>query len=157
MEFVDSKIVFFIFLYILLPRNLYCQEAVVSSGGDISTTSGKLSFSVGQVIYTANTASSGSVQQGVQQVYLISVIGETQSSISIYPNPITDYLNLKIENYDLSEFSYQLFDLKGKLLMENKVEDEVTLIPMNKFPKSSYSIRVLKGGELTQSFKLTKY
>lgn len=39
--------------------------------------------------------------------------------LSVYPNPVTDYLLLKVKYYTPGNLSYQLLDMNGKLL-ENK-------------------------------------
>ena len=64
----------------------------------------------------------GSVAQGVQQPFEISVITgleEAQGinlSVRAYPNPTTDYLTLSISEFDISNLLYQLYDMQGKLL-----------------------------------------
>ncbi len=155
MQYIKAILLFSI--CILEPYCLFAQETTLTAGKDFASSNGNFSFSIGQVVYTSNANSSGSVEQGVQQTYLISILEETQKNISIYPNPTRDFLNLKIENDTLNEYSYKLFDLKGKLLLENQVQSEISQIPMTAFPKSSYSLCVTKGEELIQSFKLTKH
>jgi len=104
---------------------LQAQEAIPASGGNASGSSGTTSYTVGQVVYTTNTGTNGSVAQGVQQPYEISVVSGIEQAeyiqleCSAYPNPTTDFLTLKVENFDNENLSYQLFDISGKLL-ENK-------------------------------------
>ena len=51
------------------------QESVNSTGGNATGSGGTVAYSVGQVVYTANTGSSGNVEQGVQHAYEILVVG----------------------------------------------------------------------------------
>ena len=53
---------------------LQAQESVNATGGNASGSGGSASYSVGQVVYTNNTGTSGSVAQGVQQPFEISVV-----------------------------------------------------------------------------------
>jgi hypothetical protein len=53
---------------------LHAQESPTSTGGDATGAGGSSSYSVGQVVYTTATGINGSVAQGVQQAYEISVI-----------------------------------------------------------------------------------
>jgi hypothetical protein len=80
------------------------QESVNASGGDATGTSGTVAYSVGQVVYTSNTGSTGSVAQGVQQSYEIFMVGiketELNISLSVFPNPTSDNLTLQISNYN---------------------------------------------------------
>ena len=72
------------FLLGLGLTGLQAQEAVLASGGDTSGSGGSISYSVGQVVYTTNTGTSGySVAEGVQQPYEISVVTSLDKSINI--------------------------------------------------------------------------
>ena len=53
---------------------LQAQQVVTTSGGNASGSGGSVSYTVGQIVYTTNTDSNGSVAQGVQQPYEISVV-----------------------------------------------------------------------------------
>ena len=82
---------------------LHAQDAVPATGGEATGTSGTASYSVGQVVYTTNTGTTGSVAQGVQQPYDISItvgINEMPISLewSVYPNPTTGFLTVKVED-----------------------------------------------------------
>ena len=75
---------------------LHAQESVNGSGGEATGTGGTASYSLGQVVYTTNTGTNGSVVQGVQQPYEISTtLGINETSInlelSVYPNPTNNY------------------------------------------------------------------
>ncbi|MEJ5266144.1 MAG: hypothetical protein WHT29_12590, partial [Bacteroidales bacterium] len=82
---------------------LQAQESVNATGGNAFGSGGSVSYSVGQVVYTTNSGTNGSVAQGVQQPYEISVVTGLEEakginlSVSAYPNPTTDYLTLRID------------------------------------------------------------
>ena len=66
---------------------IYAQEAIPTSGGDASSNKGSVSYSVGQIVYSSNTATNGTVTQGVQQAYEIYVttgIEETGINLSVW-------------------------------------------------------------------------
>ncbi|MCB0409870.1 MAG: hypothetical protein KDD29_06595, partial [Flavobacteriales bacterium] len=67
------KKIIFITLQILICSIVFAQENTVSSGGDALGVGGSASYSVGQVVYTTHTGVNGSIAQGVQQPYEISV------------------------------------------------------------------------------------
>ena len=106
-------------LFVLLgTAGLYAQETTTTTGGDASGTGGTASYSVGQVFYTTNTGTNGSVAQGVQQSYEISTITGINITginleLSVYPNPTTGYLTLKVEDVELSTLNFQLYDIQG--------------------------------------------
>jgi len=142
---------------------LQAQTAVPATGSNASGSGGTVSYSVGQVVYTTNTGgSNGSVAQGVQQPFEISVVTGLEEakginlSVSAYPNPTTDFLNLKIENYDNTNLSYQLFDISGKLLETKKLEGNQTNIVMSNLVPATYFVKVTDGNKEVKTFKIIK-
>ena len=130
---------------------LRAQEATTATGGEASGTGGTASYSVGQVAYTTNTGTNGSVAQGVQHSYEISTIvgidvKNINLELSVYPNPTTDFLNLKIGNYDNENLSYQLYDMQGKLLENKKIVENSSPIKMESLPSSTYFLKVYSVG-----------
>jgi len=116
----------------------------------------------GQVVYTTNTGTNGSVAQGVQQPFEISVVtGIEQTkginlSVSAYPNPATDFLMLKVENYDNGNLSYQLFDMNSKLLQNKKVTSNQTSIVMSNLVPATYFVKVIQENKEVKTFKVIK-
>ena len=152
-----------IFLLVAGFSGIYAQEVIPASGGDASGSGGSMSYSLGQLVYTTNSETSGSVAQGVQQPYEISVITGMEEArniellISAFPNPVTDYLQLKIDGEIMNDLSYQLFDINGKLLELKKITGNETLISMESFMSSTYFVIVLKGMEQVKVFKIIKH
>ena len=104
-----------VFLLGLGLTGLYAQEAIPASGGDATGSGGSVSYSYGQVVYFTNTGTNGSVIEGVQQPYEISIVtGIQQASdiklfCTVYPNPATDLLTLEVEIADNENLFYQLY------------------------------------------------
>ena len=139
---------------------LHAQETVPATGGDATGSGGSSSYTVGQVVYTTNTGTNGTIVQGVQQSYEIYVtvgIEETAISLSItaYPNPTTHILNLKtdIESLDLS---FHLYNINGKLLQSRKLDDNKTSIDMSGFAPSTYFVKVIDNHQEVKTFKIIK-
>ena len=141
---------------------LQAQESVNATGGDALGSGGSASYSVGQVVYTTNTGTSGSVAQGVQQPYEISVVTAIEEakginlSVTAYPNPTTDYLTLLIDELEISNLSYQLYDMNGKLLQSQKITGNQTSIVMSNLVPSTYFVRVINGNQSIKEFKIIK-
>lgn len=129
------------------------QESLNATGGDASGSGGSASYSVGQMLYTTNTGTNGSVAQGVQQPYEISVVTGLEDakginlSVTAYPNPTTDYLQLKVESEKLKDLSYQLYDMNGKLLQNEKITDNQTSIVMSNLVPATYFVKVYAVGK----------
>lgn len=139
----------------------HAQESANSSGGNASGSGGTVAFSIGQIAYTTNSGSSGSVAQGVQHAYDIIPVGitenENNNSLTVFPNPTTDILILQAPNFELFSFNYQLTDLHGKLLSNGKITSFQTQINTSGLPCATYFINVVNpSNEKIQSFKIIK-
>ncbi len=139
---------------------LQAQTSVNATGSNASGSGGSVSYSVGQVVYTNNTGTNGSVAQGVQQAYEIFTVGikETELNIflTVFPNPTTDYLTLSIGEFDMSNLSYQLYDMNGKLLQNEKITGNQTSIVMSNLFPANYFLRVIHGNKEVKTFKIIK-
>jgi hypothetical protein len=138
------------------------QEAVSATGGNASGSGGTASYTVGQVAYTTNSSASGTITQGVQQPYEILVatgIAEAKGislECIVYPNPTNDLVKLKIENYNLENLSYELYDINGKLLQDNKTEGTETIISMANLAPATYFLKVTDNTKEVKVFKIIK-
>jgi hypothetical protein len=137
------------------------QNTIPASGGNISGSDGSVSYSVGQTVYTIISGNNGTAAQGVQQPYEISVVNGLEESginlnISVYPNPTVDFLQLTIENENLKEFSYQLYNMDGKLLENKMITSNVTNITISNFLSATYFLKVIEGKLVVKAFKIIK-
>ena len=140
---------------------LQAQTSTNAAGGNASGSGGSVSYSVGQVLYTTNTGTEGSVAHGVQQPYEISVetgieIKEINLSITAYPNPTSDYLQLKVEYEDFKDLSYQLYDINGKLLQTKELVNTETQIDISSYAATTYFVKVTRGKKELKTFKIIK-
>lgn len=152
-----------IFLVIGLGlTELLAQNAQPTSGGVASGGGGTMSYTVGQLVYTTNTGSGGTISQGVQQSYEIWIITDTNEgkqitlSVSVFPNPTSDYLILHFQNSDIKELSYQLIDINGKTLENKSITGSETSINMNKLVRATYFLKVTNGNTDIKTFKIIK-
>jgi hypothetical protein len=137
---------------------LQAQTAVPASGGKAKGTGGSVSYSVGQVVYTTNSGANGSVAQGVQQPFEISVIKGIKESItfSAYPNPTTDFITLEVKEFELSNFHFQMNDINGKILQSGKIVGSKTKIFMRNLVPATYFVRVTESNQQIKTFKIIK-
>jgi len=145
------------------------QEAITATGGNASGSGGSASYSVGQVVYTTNSGAGGTVSQGVQQPYEISIISGIEElgfdlSYTAYPNPTTENVVLKIdgssvetqniasqtiatksnETQNIATLQYTLTDINGKQLNQQAITDNRTIIPMEHLPVGIYFVSIVQ-------------
>ncbi len=141
---------------------LQAQTSVNATDGDVSGSGGSVSYSVGQVVYTTHTGTSGSVAEGVQQPYEISVVTGLEEakginlSVSAYPNPTTDYLTLEVKDVELLNLHFQLYDMNGKLLQNEKITGNQTNIVMSNLVVATYFVKIIQGNKEIKTFKIIK-
>lgn len=140
---------------------LQAQESVNVTGGNASGSGGTVSYSVGQLMYQTLTGTNGSVVEGVQQPYEISVVTGIELTdlylmITAFPNPTTDHLTLEVNEFDISNLSYQLYDLTGKLLHNEKITARQTSISMSNLMSATYFVKVIQGRREVKTFKIIK-
>ncbi|MGB4837948.1 MAG: T9SS type A sorting domain-containing protein [Saprospiraceae bacterium] len=148
-------------LQVITLTSILSQQTVLPTGGNSTGPGGIVHYSVGQVFYTTNSGVNGTVAQGVQQPYEISIKtgihdSKIQLYISAYPNPSTDYLILKLEDLTQGKLSYLLFDISGKLLQSGIISDYITNINMANYLPSSYILKISQDKTELKSFKIIK-
>jgi len=139
--------------------SIFAQKGTVASGGVATGTGGSVSYSVGQIDYITETGSGGKLNQGLQQPFEI-LTGIEESAIhlsaTLYPNPTSDYIILNIENVMLGNMSYTLFDMQGKIIAQQKVNNKQTTIAMKDLANASYILNVFTSDNKIKSFTIIK-
>lgn len=141
----------------------YAQTSINTSGGDGSGNGGSVSFSVGQISYHTEKASNGSVAEGVQQPFEISVLSVLEGMdhinlhILTYPNPTTDFLLISVTRADITDLAYQLFDIQGKMVLNESMSNDVTQVNMSNLGPSTYILKVEQNHKVVKIFKIIKH
>ena len=157
-----TKQTIFIAIFALFGHMATAQDATLSAGGDATGAGGSSSYSIGQTLYQANSGSSHSEIQGVQQPYEISVVTSLNDLdgislfFSAYPNPTSNILNLKIEDYPTTDIQYQLTDLTGRVILTDEVMNSQTQMSIEHLASATYYLTVLKNQSTIKTFKIIK-
>jgi hypothetical protein len=157
-----SKILFIIFLCSLNITSLKGQETIPATWGNVTGSGGSVSYTIGQVTYQMLSGTNGTVSQGVQQPYEISIVTAIDNmegiilEYKVYPNPTRGLITLTIKPYDNENFRYRLYDLSGILFQDKKIESDETEISLESFTYSMYFLKVLKDNREVKNFKIIK-
>ena len=151
----------FMFLLSFALTGIKAQDATTATGGDASGTGGTESYSVGQIAYEYISSTGGAINEGVQQPYAFFTVSITENnnislSYSVYPNPTASTVNLKVENQNLENLSFQLFDINGKQLMNEKITSNETSITMGSFANGNYLLKVSDNNKELKTIKIIK-
>jgi hypothetical protein len=141
---------------------LLAQNTLNTSGGNATGGSGSVSYSVGEVLYTFNNSNTGSVCQGIQQSYDFEIVSSIKGAENIdltmvvFPNPTNSYLQLKLNNFDINDLEYKVYDLSGKMLLAAKVKANVNVINLSSFKPATYILKLVKFDQVIKEFKIIK-
>jgi hypothetical protein len=155
------QIIFLLFC-VIKCNNLSAQETVPASGGNGSGIDGSVSYTVGQLTYAIYASEIGSVGQAIQQPFEILIstgIEETGITLecSVYPNPVKDFLLLKIKtNVSDRPFSYQLYNMNGEVLRNERIISNETSIFIQNIASSTYLLKIFDNKKQLKTFKIIK-
>jgi hypothetical protein len=138
------------------------QQTIPTTGGNASGSGGSGNYTVGQILNSAISGTNGTVVQGVQQPYEISVVTAIRNTEDIslkclvYPNPAGGITKLVFESGDIENLRFRLYDINGILLEDKKVEGRETEISLVNFTSSVYFLKVSKNNLEVKVFKIVK-
>ncbi len=156
------KKLFLLFVALALNLIVNAQETILTSGGEILGNEGIVSYSVGQIVFSSNNTPNGSVSQGIQQPYEISIVNKIENTefinlfATVFPNPTTDYIILKIDNKEQINISYKLYNFDGEILENKVISGFETKITMSNYQPSVYFISIIKDNKNIKTFKIIK-
>ena len=140
---------------------LVAQETFPVTGGESAGIGGTSNYTIGQVFYSYYASAKGSVAQGIQHPYeffITTNIFTNQKILSfkVYPNPASGHIILEINEDYFSDCSFYLYTIEGKLLMNRKILDEISEIPLESLNSGIYLLRIVQDEKIVQQFKIIK-
>lgn len=136
-----------VFMFTLIAS--HAQERVVATGGYASGIGGTISYSVSSI-------------QEPYDITVITGIEENEFNLTylVYPNPTTDNLILKVSNPDLSTLNFQLYNIKGQILLSKQIVVNEINISMSRYEKGIYFLKIRGGKAISfkeiKTFKIIK-
>jgi hypothetical protein len=138
---------------------MLAQQDVVAGGGNASSTSGSISYSIGQVVYTNESNAAGSIQLGVQQAYAVTPIAVHEPwrelVVGLYPNPTRGQLLIEMPQF-IPGITASIFDMKGSLVEQLPLQSAKTLLSAETWPAAQYIIQLSDASGNSSEYKLIK-
>ena len=138
------------------------QQTLASAGGNATGNLGSAGYSFGQVFYSIHSKPEGSITEGLQQPFEISIVagmnesGEISMDYEAYPNPVTCLLVLRVDRTATRHLAYQLLDISGRLLKSKKITCTECMIPMEQYESGIYFLNLISGDKRVKIFKIIK-
>lgn len=163
MRFFKKEFLLILVLFLALPSLLLCQtfhhQMISSQGASVTTSTGlKVNQTIGQQSVIGNSTNGIVVQQGYQQSFWQSRLSSSVNlikDIKIYPNPVSDILNINFTNVPKTLLNVILFDVRGRLIysQNHNIENSRLTLDVSKFRMGLYLVH-LKGTNIDYYTKI---
>jgi hypothetical protein len=136
------------------------QQVVAGSGGNGQSGDTFMEWTLGEPVIA--TLSSGNIMltQGFQQSELTVTAIKTQDdlhfTVEAYPNPTGDLLMIQVDNTELGDFQYVLYDMNGKVLEKKALAGTVSAIGMTSHPPGIYLLKITQLDKEIKMFEIIK-
>ena len=139
------------------------QAVIASSGETISGTSNTLSFTAGEAV-VGDISNGESLGQGfwlgaIEGVVLSNEDFTLEVQTTVYPNPVTDYLNISFKDMLGEAFDISIFDINGKQIYRKEITDSTSneSINFSGYSKGLYILNIeQRATTKSKSFKIIK-
>lgn len=150
-------------LLLMLCVSIQAQVSNNTCGGHAIGDGGNSSYSVGQLVTSTHSSSYGTISEGVQQPFEILVVNGIENhsvilGINAYPNPVTNYLVLNIDDNQLSNNNYKIAinNIDGKTIRYQTIDHQETQIDMQNQPAGVYLLNITSQDQQIKTFKIIK-
>lgn len=133
------------------------QEVVSTQGESYSNASANIDFTIGEVIIATETDGTNDITQGFHQTnwnFLGVEDFAPNFKATIFPNPTSDFLNIKTSVFE--NVTYTLYDAMGKLVLQNILFAEQTTIQVSQLAPGAYLLTLNNETQNLKTFKLVK-
>jgi len=140
------------------------HQTISATGGNASGAGGSsISYTAGQIAYSLKGISDWTIAEGVQQPYEISTLRTTIENgeditlkYEVFPNPARGFFKLTVNPFNDENIRFRLYDNKGLVLMDKKVESGETVITIDALLSTIYFLKVFRDDKEVKVFKIVK-
>ena len=132
---------------------------VVGSAGNTATSGNtQLTWTIGETIVNTASNTNNVLTQGFNQgTLIITAIDDLKGmSVSIQPNPTSDFAIINLDDQNISKAQYTLTDLNGKVIQQNKIVNKQTSVSFQELANATYFVQVLTNNQKAKTFKIIK-
>lgn len=160
-HFFRSTPLLLILACLLYSSQSKSQVAVLPWGGDASSETGSVSYSLGQVADEHYSSENGYCNEGVQQPFRpdsTTAYFDVASGMDfyIYPNPFREEVSVYSKDVLEFEIEYSIMDLAGRLLAAGVIYTIPHAIQLPLWPDGMYIMILRKDQVFIDAIKLIK-
>lgn len=142
------------------PGKIFSQEVLSSCGGSAHSSTGTISYTLGELVISTGTGSTRTITQGFHQsrttiTATLETAGSTFSIIA-FPNPTSGIITLKPTGELPNNLEYKVIDAEGIIRMNGKLTDGQTGIFLDQLSAAVYFIKIVRNGKDIKTFRVVK-
>lgn len=136
------------------------QELISTAGGHYSADTQSIDWSLGEVVIATFSEGDYVLTQGFHQsnvtVTPIDEIPGTDLHVTVYPNPTSDYVTVRLADPPSEGTGYGLYDFSGQRLFGGGLSDHETTLSFQTLDAGIYFLRIYTGRQAAGKFKIVK-
>ena len=155
-----KRLINIILMIVFTSTIINAQEMFVTSGSAGKSAKGSLSWVVGGGIVNAQNSVSPVLAPEIskkQKVALSLKDNLNKSSISVFPNPVVEVININTTNNDLIGGQVSITDMAGNHVISQEISDKSLQLQVASLSTGMYVVNTVdKFGKYTESVKIVK-
>ncbi len=128
--------------------------ATVASGQNTSSITANWATTAGNVSVVASNACGNAQSRTLAVTFNCRVAEMSNTSILLYPNPASQSVTLTVENASAGNYTYELCDILGNIVIKENILSENTFIDVADYAKGIYMIKVIDGDGSQKALRL---
>jgi hypothetical protein len=157
-----TKITSFTVLCLLftLSFSSKAQEVITTGGDHNSSTSAKITWTIGEPVTETVIGTNSILTQGFNQgdLVLTMIIDPEMKgySIKVFPNPAHDMIKISLRENEIENLNYMIIDMEGKVVSKNSLKGMESEIPVGNFTPAIYFLKIYQGKTEVATYKIIK-
>lgn len=152
---------FLIALFMLISVGVSAQQVISSAGTHATGTNVQLSWTVGETSISTFTGNSAILTQGLHQgkltVTAVEPVIYAGVTVTTYPNPVNDKLNISISDFAENGYTFSIADENSRVIFNGTVAENPQSVDLTMFSQGVYFLKVKAISEKRpQIFKIVK-
>jgi len=145
---------------VLIGGTISAQELISAAGGQYATGTKSIDWSLGEVVIATFSEGDYVLTQGFHQsnvtVTAIDEIPGTGLHVTVYPNPASDYVTVRLADTPPEGTGYGLYDFSGQRLFGGDLSDHEKTLSFHTLDAGVYFLRIYKDRQAAGTFKIVK-
>jgi hypothetical protein len=122
------------------------QEVIAVSGDNYQNSDASLNWTIGEIATETINNADNTLTQGFQQGYIsvtsISEVPGSNISITVFPNPASSFVIIKLSNEIPEGLQFALYTLDGQELLKRDIKTSEEVIDLQNLDPSVYLLKV---------------